>query len=142
MKYCSQCGCENKDDAHFCRNCGEKLKDATEDVQNQAVSGIGDVKAEDLSPKVIVDKKEDSIVSKLFYKADRYTGELRIGKAKTISVAVFVLVFLYAIAINLSSYSIFISLFSSVIVGLIFAVPVYIVGYILGLLIDKLNLFV
>ncbi len=143
MKYCSECGCENLDEAKFCRNCGSKLKSVTNEIaEKQETSDINEFKHQELTSKVIVNENNDSIVSKLFYKTDRYTGELRIAKAKTISIAVFVLVFLYAIAINLATYSIFITIISAIIVGLVCAVPTYIIGYIIGLVIDKINLFV
>ena len=140
MKYCSECGFENLDEAQFCRNCGNKLKPKINDIaQNQATSEINEVKQGEVTSKVIVNKNKDSIVSKLFYKTDKYTDELRIAKTNTISIAVFVLVFLFAIVVNASSYSVFVTVFAAIIVGLIFAVPTYIIGYILGLVIDKLT---
>ena len=143
MKYCSECGFVNLDEAKFCRNCGNKLKSATnEAAEKQETSDVNEFNHQELTSKVIVNKNNDSIVSKLFYKTDRYTGELRIAKAKTVSIAVFVLVFLYAIAINMASYSIFVTFFAAIVVGLVFAVPTYIVGYIIGLLVDRINLFV
>ena len=140
MKYCSECGFENLDEAQFCRNCGNKLKPKINVMaENQATSEISEVKQEEVTSSVIVNKNKDSIISKLFYKTDKYTGELRIAKTNTISIAVFVLMFLYAIAINASSYSILVTVIAAIVIGLIFAVPTYIVGYLLGLAIDKLT---
>ena len=140
MKYCSECGCENLDEAQFCRNCGSKLKAETNEIaQKQATSDIKEVKRQEVTPNVTVNKNMNSIVSKLFYKIDKYTGELRIAKTKTISIVVFVVMFFCEIGINLPEYSFAIVLITGIIFGLIFAVPTYIIGYLLGLAIDKLT---
>ncbi|WP_406534498.1 zinc-ribbon domain-containing protein [Methanobrevibacter sp.] len=140
MKYCSECGCENLDEAQFCRNCGSKLKAETNEIaQKQATSDIKEVKRQEVTPNVTVNKNMNSIVSKLFYKTDKYTGELRIAKTKTISIVVFVVMFFCEIGINLPEYSFAIVLITGIIFGLIFAVPTYIIGYLLGLAIDKLT---
>ena len=140
MKYCSECGCENLDEAQFCRNCGNKLKAATNEIaQKQATSEVRKVKQKEATPKVVVNKNQNSIVTKLFYKTDKYTGELRIAKAKTISIVVFVVMFLFEVSISLAEYSIAVVFIAAIVFGLIFAVPTYIIGYLLGLAIDKLT---
>ena len=140
MKYCSECGCENPDEAQFCRNCGEKLKAAAnEAVQKQAAPDVSQVKQKEVTPKVTVNKNKGSIVSKLFYKTDKYTGELRIAKAKTISIVVFVVMFLFEVSISLAQYSFIVVLIAAIVFGLIFAVPTYLIGYLLGLAVDKLT---
>ena len=140
MKYCSECGCENLDEAQFCRNCGNKLKAAAnETVQKQAVPKVSQVKQKEVTPKVTVNKNKDSLVSKLFYKTDKYTGELRIAKAKTISIVVFVVMFLFEVSISLAQYSFIVVLIAGIVFGLIFAVPTYLIGYLLGLAVDKLT---
>lgn len=140
MKYCSECGCENLDEAQFCRNCGSKLKAETNEIaQKQSSSEVKEVKRQEVTPNVTVNKNMNSIVSKLFYKTDKYTGEFRIAKTKTISIVVFVVMFFCEIGINLAEYSFAIVLITGIIFGLIFAVPTYIIGYLLGLAIDKLT---
>lgn len=140
MKYCSECGYENPDEAKFCRNCGEKLKAAPIEVaQKQETPDVSEVKQKEMTPKVVVNKNKDSIISKLFYKTDKYTGELRIAKAKTISIIVFVVMFLFEVSISLGQYSVIVVFIAAIVFGLIFAVPTYIIGYLVGLAIDKLN---
>ena len=140
MKYCSECGCENLDEAQFCRNCGNKLKAATNEIaQKQATSDVNKVKHKETTPKVVVNKNKNSIVTKLFYKTDKYTGELRIAKAKSISIVVFIVMFFFEIGINLAEYSFAVVFITGIIFGLFFAVPTYIIGYLLGLAIDKLT---
>ena len=138
MKYCSECGCENLDEAQFCRNCGEKLKvTANEVAQKQASPDVSEVKQQEVTPKVAVNKNKDSIISKLFYKTDKYTGELRIAKAKTISIVVFVVMFLFEVSISLAQYSFIVVFIAAIVFGLIFAGPTYLIGYLLGLAVDK-----
>ena len=140
MKYCSECGCENLDEAQFCRNCGNKLKAATNEIaQKQASSEVTEVKRKETTPKVVVNKNRNSIVTKIFYKTDKYTGELRIAKAKSISIVVFIVMFFFEIGINLAEYSFAVVFITGIIFGLFFAVPTYIIGYLLGLAIDKLT---
>ena len=140
MKYCSECGCENLDEAQFCRNCGNKLKAATNEIaQKQATSDVNKVKHKETTPKVVVNKNKNSIVTKLFYKTDKYTGELRIAKTKSISIVVFIVMFFFEIGINLAEYSFAVVFITGIIFGLFFAVPTYIIGYLLGLAIDKLT---
>lgn len=127
MKFCEKCGCENIDEAEFCRNCGLKFKTVT-----QQSGPVDDV-------KVIVKKQEkNSIVTKLFYKIDKYSGDLRIAKTKTASIVVFIAFFLLGISIRTSA-SLFVVFLASIIFGLIFAVPTYIIGFVLGYAIDKLS---
>lgn len=129
MKYCPDCGCENIDDAQFCRNCGlqftaEVQKTSKKEVKvNQTPSGIA----------------ENPIISNLFYKEDRNTGEVRIAKAKTISIGVFVLMFIFSMSVGVEGASIFVLFLTSIIFALIFAIPTYVVGFIIGILVDRIS---
>ena len=63
MKYCSECGCENLDEAQFCRNCGNKLKSVTNEIaEKQETSDINEFKHQELTSKVIVNKNNDLIM--------------------------------------------------------------------------------
>ena len=141
MKYCSECGCENLDEAQFCRNCGSKLKAVTDGIaQKQPASEVIEVpKQEEVTPNVIVNKNKDSIVSKIFYTTDKYTGELRIAKTNIISLVVFVVMFLFEINLGLGEYSFVVVFISAIVFGLVFAVPTFIIGYLLRLAIGKLT---
>lgn len=84
------------------------------------------------------------ILDTLFYKADEITGERRIAKTKTISISVFLLIFLFFMYLyltdpELAGGDIIISLFASIIIGLICAVPVFVIGWILGRLLNYRN---
>ena len=128
MKFCRECGCENLDEAQFCKNCGLEFKSlpANENKQNNEV-------------KVVVNKNQDSIVSKLFYKTDKYTGELRLAKSKTLSIAVFVIMFLFGIFSGSSTASFAAVFIAAIIFGLMFAIPTFLIGYAIGWAIDRSN---
>ena len=128
MRYCPDCGCENIDEAQFCRNCGLKFDvEAKKDI----------VEVNNVPQKTVVN--DGSIVSKLFYKTDKYTGELRFAKAKSISIGVFVLMFLFAMAVGAEGASFFVLLLTAIIFALVFAVPTYVIGYVIGLLVERIS---
>lgn len=78
-------------------------------------------------------------LKELFYKNDEFTGEYRISKTKLISCMVFIVFFLFAMSLYLTDAqytqtNILGLLIAAIIVGVLFAVPTYI----LGLLISKI----
>ncbi len=79
MKYCKECGYENVGEAQFCRNCGSKLN------ESEMIHPVDDAKI------IVNDKSDESIITKLFYKTDEYTGQVRFAKTKSISIGVFVI---------------------------------------------------
>ena len=127
MKFCPECGNENPDEAQFCKNCGLKFKSLP----------ISENKPDEV--KVLVNQNKNSIVSKLFYKTDKYTGQLRFAKSKSISIIVFVIMFLFAVFVNLGQFSFSVVFFAAIIVGLLFAVPTFLIGYAIGWAIDRSN---
>ena len=131
MKFCPDCGCENIDEAQFCRNCGLKF-----DVEVQE-SSLKKREVNTVSQTNVL--SDNPIISKLFFKSDKYTGELRFAKAKSFSILIFVLMFAFSMTVGIEGVSFFVLLLSSVIFALIFAVPVYVVGFILGLVADKIS---
>lgn len=137
MKYCHECGCENLDEAKFCRNCGLKFSEFNSEMQNE------DTKTEisKIKPKkdevIVVNKNVNSIMSRLFLKTDKYSGELRLAKSKSISVVVFIVMFLFLIYAN-AEFS-FAIIVAGIIFGLIFAVPTYVIGYVIGIIFDKIT---
>ena len=138
MKTCHDCGYENIDEAEFCRNCGSKLTQKTE-IPTDAVNEPT-IKSRPIdNEKIIVRNKNKSIISRLFFKTDKYSGDLRISKAKSISIIVFIGFFILAANVTLVTGSLFVVIFTALIVALLFAVPTYIIGFILGWVIDKLT---
>ena len=129
MKYCPDCGCENIDEAQFCRNCGLKF-DAEVQKTSQKIS-----KTNQYPPAVV----DNPILSKLFFKKDKYTGELRIAKTKSISIGVFVLMFTFSMVSGVQGASFFVLLLTSIIFALIFTIPTYVIGFIIGIIVDKIS---
>lgn len=127
MKYCSECGSENPDEASFCRNCGSGLKAAANEIAQKPAANT-----------VKVNKNSSSVIENLFYKTDRYTGESRISKTNSISIAVFVFMFLFAIAFRSAAASVPVVIIVAIIFGLIFAVLAFVICTFLGLLADKI----
>lgn len=130
MKICNVCLCENIDEAEFCRNCGTKL--SANEVKPQNTRPIDDA-------KIIVKEENNSIISKLFFKNDKYTGKLRIAKTKTISIVVFILFFLAGLIIGAPGVPFIAVAIIAVFFGLIFAVPTYIICFIIGWVMDRLT---
>lgn len=128
MKYCPDCGCENIDEAQFCRNCGLKF---TAEVAKKSA----EVKK---APQNTVAADKNPIVTKLFYKTDRITGEVRFAKAKSISIAVFVLMFLFAMTAPVEGSFVVVFL-TAIIFALMFAIPMYVLGFIVGIIIEKIS---
>ncbi len=126
MKFCRECGCENLDEAQFCKNCGLEFKSLPVNENKH-----------DNEVKVVVNKNQDSIISRLFYKTDKYTGELRFAKSKSISILVFVAMFIFAISVNLGQFPLISVVIVGIIFGLMFAIPTFLIGYALGWVIER-----
>ncbi|MDO5831291.1 MAG: hypothetical protein Q4Q14_00505 [Methanobrevibacter sp.] len=128
MKYCRECGCENLDEAQFCKNCGLEFISlpVSEEKQSDEV-------------KVLVNNNQNSIISKLFYKTDKYTGQLRLAKAKSLSIGMFVVMFLFGISMGSATASSGAVFIAAILFGLLFAIPTYLVGYALGWIVDRSN---
>lgn len=133
---CDACGFENPENATYCHQCGINLK--SDDLEN--FKGNVEVLNEELNVKKKRKSSSDtSLVSKLFYKRDRHTGELRIAKAKCISLVVFFAFFFFGMSIGsvaLNSVAVF---FIAIVFGVLFAVPTYIVGFIIGFVLDRIK---
>lgn len=123
MKICPECGEENLDQAKFCRNCGGSLVEKPVE-----------------KPRIVVQNKpKRSLAQKIFYKVDKHTGKVRIAKARSVSIVVFVAIFIMAVIYDMAFDPIWMVLIVSVIVGLMYAVPVYVIGFIVGWLMDRLS---
>ena len=70
MKICPSCGFENIDEAKFCKNCGEEISNPT---SNQR----------DIDNTKIIVSNNDNFITRIFYKKDKYTGNLTIAKTNT-----------------------------------------------------------
>lgn len=81
-----------------------------------------------------------TLIEKLFYKTDESTNQMRISKTKTITCIVFALFFILAMTIYLTSpqsNNIFILIIAAILVGLVFAFPTFIVGWLIGKLLNR-----
>ena len=74
----------------------------------------------------------------LIYKHDDATSTNRISKTKVITIAVFIIFFIWSFPDFLKN-GIFSAILSSILVGLIFAIPTFIVGFIIGKIINSTN---
>lgn len=136
---CNSCGFENDEGVTYCHQCGVNLKGSDFDNFKRNV----DVLNKDFK----VEKKrqpypappEDSIKAKLMYKRDPYSGKLRIAKTKCATIVVFTAFFLFSFGISLFSGNVIASLFVALAFGLVFALPVFVVGYLIGKVIDMLT---
>ncbi|WP_296860741.1 zinc ribbon domain-containing protein [uncultured Methanobrevibacter sp.] len=130
---CYNCGFENKDGVTFCHNCGVNLK-------------TFDDNADDLNNKYNVQRKRqphspislDSIQTKLLYKYDKNTGRLRFAKTKSISLIVFCAFTGFGFIVYPAIVGIVPTIIIAPILGIVFTLPVAIIGYVLGLVIDKI----
>ena len=139
MKTCQDCGYENIDEAQFCRNCGSKLDQKSETPYSDVVKEPSIQSRPIDNEKIIVKNQNKSFLSRLFFKTDKYSGDLRISKAKSISIIVFIGFFIFAANITLPNGSIIVVILTALLVALIFAVPIYIIGYMLGWVIDRIT---
>lgn len=124
MKICPSCGYENIDDAQFCRDCGFNLNQAVEKPQNSIQS-------------TTLDGSDEPIIKRMFFKVDKHTNEVRFAKTKSISIAVFVLCFIWGLTYG--SSSIYGNIVVSIMFALVFAIPVYVIGFVVGLIIDRIQ---
>jgi uncharacterized membrane protein YvbJ len=136
---CKACGSENDENATYCRHCGVNLKESDlEDFKDDVEVLNQAFKVSEKRQPFSVSSSDDSIITKLFYKRDRNTGQLRIAKARCISIVVFFAFFIFAFTVPSSPDISFFAVFlAAIIVGLIFAVPTYIIGFIIGWVIDR-----
>lgn len=82
-----------------------------------------------------------TLIETLFYKADESTNQMRISKTKVITCIVFIVFFILAMIIYTDpaykDTNIIILLLSAIVFGLIFAVPTFIVGWLIGKLLNR-----
>lgn len=82
-----------------------------------------------------------NILDILIYKNDKITGTKRISKTKIISLIFFVIFFLFSMSVDLAdpeiSKDITVCIIASIIVGLVFTAPVFIIGWLIGSLLNR-----
>ena len=124
-KICPECHEENSDDERFCKNCGINL------VDNKTVLYVSGNNG----------KIENKWVQRLFYWQDKRTHKYRLAKSKVIAEFVFLVFFIFGMYFYLFIYEVefnlFISIIASIILGLIFSVPVFAVGFLIHHFISK-----
>ena len=130
---CYSCGYENKEGVTFCRKCGVNLKTFDDNVE--VLNKDFKVERKTQSRPVLFD---DSIQAKLMYKHDRHTGQLRIAKTKCATLIVFCGFTIFGLIVYSFMFGVGGAIFVSVIMGLLVAIPVAIVGHVIGWIIDKI----
>ena len=110
---CPECQTENEENAGFCKKCGVNLGDVP-------LSNSDDV-------------TENKLARKLFYWHDEKTDKYRLAKSKIISEISFLIGFIYGIIFYFVlfeiKYSFFIAITASIVLGLLLAVPVFVIGF-------------
>lgn len=119
MKICQECGHENPNDVDFCQECGRNFK-----------------------ANIVKANNSPAIINSALYKVDKKTGDLRLSKTKAISLSSFTVIVLFFILMGqLFPAS---AMWIPILAGLMVAVPVAIVLYLLGYLIagilEKFNI--
>ncbi|MBQ6349323.1 MAG: zinc-ribbon domain-containing protein [Methanobrevibacter sp.] len=132
MKYCGECGFENSDEAKFCMNCGKTLNEVNQEVFYKNGEKI-----------IIVNKNNDSHLSNI-YKTEKNASLSKWSKSKITrtslfySMLVFVIMFLYAFYIAPPNSSFPILVAAAIVFALVFAVPVFAIGYIIGWIVERI----
>ena len=135
---CYNCGFENEDDVTFCHECGVNLKRGSEKNSKKHVDVLNKNYKVSRKRQSYPIPSENSIKAKLMYKHDERTGALRIAKTKCSTIVVFSAFFLFFFGISLFSQNILVAFFIAIVFGLVFAVPTFIVGHVLGVVIDRI----
>lgn len=136
---CYNCGCENDDARSFCRECGVTLRQNDEEKFKKNVEILNDEFKVNKKRQPYPSPSVDSIQAKILYKKDQYSGQLRLAKTKCATIVVFTAFFLFSFAILVWSGNVIIAFFAALAFGLMFALPVAVIGFVLGLVIDKIT---
>lgn len=132
MKFCGECGFENHDGAKFCMNCGKMLNEANQEVFYKNGEKI-----------IIVNKNNDSPVYNIS-KTEKNAGLAKWGKSKITrislfsSILVFFIMFRYAFSIAPPNSSFPILAAAAIAFALVFAIPVFAIGYIIGWIVERI----
>lgn len=118
MKVCPECGCNNQETRDFCQECGRNLK-----------------------TDLVKTNNKPAIKEQLLCKVDKKTGTLRVSKTKTLALISFSVTFLFIVGVGLFAP---IPIWGFIILGILFgaiiSLVVYVVGYVIAGIIEKLNL--
>ena len=124
-RICPECQTVNDESETFCKNCGINLVDGHKNELSVKDNGI----------------VQNDWAQRLFYWPDKTTQKYRLSKSKIISEAVFSIGFIYALifyfVISAGQYNAIISVIASVIIALIFSVPVFAAGFLIHYLLNK-----
>lgn len=135
---CYNCGFENKYGATFCHECGVNLKKDSEKNSKKHVDVLNKSFKVDRKRQSYPIPSENSIKAKLMYKHDERTGQLRLAKTKCATIVVFSAFFIFSFGLSLFSQNIILAFIIALIFGIVFAIPTFIVGHVLGLVIDRI----
>ncbi|WP_407381075.1 hypothetical protein [Methanobrevibacter sp.] len=125
-KICPECQTLNDENESFCKNCGINLVDGHKNELSVNDNGV----------------VYNEWAQRLFYWPDKTTQKYRLSKSKIISEAVFSIGFIYALSFYFSissagEYNVIMSVIASVIIALIFSVPVFAICFLIHYLLNK-----
>ncbi|RAP54583.1 MAG: hypothetical protein BZ137_01475 [Methanosphaera sp. rholeuAM130] len=87
------------------------------------------------------DMDENSIITGLFYKKDKYTNQYRLAKTKTISIALFFFMLLFSLWATYDTFGYLEAwdFIGAIILALVVTIPVFVIGFIVGKLMEDNN---
>ena len=130
---CYNCGFENDENTSYCHQCGVNLKNDDDKTLKRNSNIRVNTRHSHTAPPI------NSLQAKLLYKEDRYTGKLRMAKTKCATIVVFSAFFFFSLAISLFAGNMLLSFVISIAFGLVFAIPVAIIGTVIGYALDKIT---
>ena len=109
---CEECGCENPDNAKFCKNCGKEFNLAS-DYESSLIESDADKK------RTINNGSIYDWILPLLYWHNNLNGEYKLSKTKIISILVFIYL-MYSMPFPIAGKALF---------SLIITIPVFLIGF-------------
>jgi uncharacterized membrane protein YvbJ len=125
---CEDCGCENPDDAKFCKNCGKAFAKPNTPART----------ADERQNKKKIDNGTlyDWILPILYWH-DKRTDEYKLSKTKIISILVFIYFFYQNYFTWNSVYQFNTPLHLAILWSLMSTIPIFLIGYVIHYLLNR-----
>ena len=119
MKICQECGHENPNDVDFCQECGRNFK-----------------------ANIVKANNSPAIINSALYKVDKKTGNLRLSKTKAISLSSFTVIVLFFILMGqvFPASAMWIPILAGLMVAVPVAIILYLLGYLIAGILEKFNI--